>query len=94
MPCAARAVVRVQRGESILTPLGPPADASDMIAELRRTIEAGDYRVDPGAVAEAMLRRLREPGARSSAVLVPAQPAADAAVGCAQLDAPSFDDAA
>ena len=41
-------------------------------ARLRQSVIEGDYWVDPGAVAEAILRRLGDDG-RDSGVLEPAQ---------------------
>ena len=36
-------------------------DREDKMGELKQQIEAGEYRVDPTAVADAIVRRLREP---------------------------------
>jgi hypothetical protein len=36
------------------------ADREDNVRDLRQQIEAGEYRVDPTAVADAIVRRLRD----------------------------------
>jgi hypothetical protein len=36
------------------------ADQENRVAEIKEEIELGSYRVDPQAVADAILRRLRE----------------------------------
>ena len=41
-------------------------DREDKMGELKQQIEAGEYRVDPTAVADAIVRRLREPATRRS----------------------------
>ena len=37
-------------------------DRATRVADLRRRVQTGEYRVDPGAVAGALLRRLRTSG--------------------------------
>lgn len=37
-------------------------DREDKMGELKQQIEAGEYRVDPTAVADAIVRRLRQNG--------------------------------
>lgn len=65
-----------------------------MRASLRRAIDGGDYRVDPDAVAEAILRRARrfgQPPDAPSVVLVPADLFEDRPRGPGQLDALALD---
>ncbi len=49
-----------RRGGGFSSRGGTRADAFRMSASLRRSIDSGDYLVDPDAVADAMLRRVRE----------------------------------
>lgn len=86
MPCAARAVLGVQRGAAILTPAVRAVDACHMIAELRQAIDGGDYRIDPGAVADAMLRQLVLPEPAGSEVLVSPQRSEGAPAGSPQIE--------
>ena len=55
-------------------------DREDKMGELKQQIEAGEYRVDPTAVADAIVRRLREPATgHSPAVRRSDRPSAAAA---------------
>lgn len=97
MPCAGRAVFAVQGERPILASALGKADSSTVTTRLRRAIDSGDYRIDPNAVAEAILRRARDRAraahAARSAVLVSLEGTQPSAGG-AQLEPPSFDDAA
>lgn len=62
-----------------VVPAAARGDRPDM-GELRERIESGDYRVEPGLVAEAMLRRM-------SAVLIATQAVDGDAFGVEQQDA-------
>jgi hypothetical protein len=64
---------------------------------LHKAVARGDYQVDPDAVADAILRRIREVDEVPlvpSQVLVPAHLFEDLAAGADQLQAVAFDDAA
>ncbi len=67
------------------------------MSRLRRAIDSGEYRVDPDAVADAMLRRARTDAhipCVPSKVLVPADRFEDPALGPDEPHALSLDDRA
>jgi hypothetical protein len=67
-------------------------DRARMHLDLCERIESGSYLVDPGLVAEAMVRRMAREGV--SAVLVPAQAGDDPAPPVQEAEAGSFGDTA
>jgi len=78
----------------LLIALARPADAWHMDTSLRTTLDSGTYEVDPGAVAEAILRRAHDFGEVPfipSQVLVPADLFEEHALGPDQLDALTHD---
>ena len=87
----------VQATGAILNHRIAVVDAWRMSTRLRRTIDSGEYRVDPDAVADAMLRHLRADAPiplGPSTVLVPVDLFEDLTPGSHERHVLALDDCA